>query len=64
MKVRKFLPSNVALIGTSAMGVPSLLLLLRYFQNVLRVALVDPDHWKKGEQYKQILSSKKDIGKP
>ncbi len=57
-------PSAAAVIGVSAMGAPALLLLLHYFLNIIRVVLVDHDSWKKGEQHKQILSSKKDIGKP
>lgn len=60
---KTFLPSSIAVIGASAMGAPALHLYLRYFQKTKKVILVDSDCWNKKEQYKQILSTKKDIGK-
>lgn len=61
---KTIIPASVSVIGVSAMGAPALQLYLRYFQKTKRIVLADNDNWKKKEQYKQILSSKKDIGKP
>lgn len=50
---------SFAVIGTSALGMPLLSILVRHFRRIKKLFLIDPDTWQTHEAYKHILSTRK-----
>jgi len=50
---------SFAIVGTSALGMPLINIIVRHFKRIKKVFLIDPDIWQKHELYKHILSKRK-----
>ncbi|NCU31401.1 MAG: hypothetical protein EOM23_00360, partial [Candidatus Moranbacteria bacterium] len=53
---------SFSIIGSSAIGMPTLAILIRHFRKIRHLFIIDPDAWQKEESYKHILSKRSQIG--
>ncbi len=51
---------SFSIIGASAIGMPTLAILVRQFKKLKRIFIIDHDTWQEKESYKHILSQRSD----